>query len=59
MTIPNKNDDEISEVLNDPVKLTLIIQEGIQAALLKHKLAGNAICESRNGKVVWIPPEEI
>lgn len=59
MTTPNKNDDEISKILNDPAKITRIIQEGIQAALLKHKLAGNAICESRNGKVIWIPPEEI
>lgn len=51
--------DEISNVFNDPVKLTQIIQEGIQAALLKHKQAGNPICEWRDNKVVWIPPEKI
>jgi hypothetical protein len=52
-------DDKISKLFRDPEKLTQIIQAGINIALLKHKQAGNPICESRNGKVVWIPPEKI
>jgi hypothetical protein len=52
-------DDEISKVFNDPIKITEIIQEGIQAALMKHKQAGNPICEWRDDKVHWIPPEKI
>lgn len=59
----NKNihivEDEISKVFNDPAKLTQIIQAGIQAALLKHKQAGNPVCEWQDNKVVWIPPEQI
>ncbi len=51
--------DNISKILNDPNRVTQIIQSGIKAALLKHKQAGNSICEWRDNRVVWIPPEEI
>ncbi len=55
----NLNDDMISKILNNPKKVTEIIQTGIKAALIKHKQAGNPICEWRDNKVVWIPPEQI
>ena len=52
-------DDEISRAFHNPAKITKIIQAGIHAALLKHKQAGNPICEWRNNKVHWISPEQI
>ena len=52
-------DDEISKAFHNPAKITKIIQVGIHAALLKHKQAGNPICEWRNNKVHWIAPEKI
>lgn len=55
----NINDDPISKILNDPKKVTQIIQAGIKAALIKHKQAGNPICEWRDNKIIWIPPEQI
>jgi hypothetical protein len=55
----NLTEDNISKVLNDPSKVTQIIQSGIREALLKHKQAGNQICVWRDNKVVWIPPERI
>jgi hypothetical protein len=55
----SKNDDSISIILNDSAKVTMIIQEGIKTALLKHKQAGNPVCEWRDNKVVWIAPENI
>jgi hypothetical protein len=55
----NLLDDNIKEILNDPDKVTKIIQSGIQSALLKHKQAGNQVCEWRNNKVVWIPADKI
>ncbi len=51
--------DNITKILNDSEKVTKIIQSGINDALLKHKQAGNQICEWRDNKVVWIPPEKI
>lgn len=58
----NKQDlaeDNISKILNDPVKVTKAIQNGIWDALLKHKQAGNSVCEWRDNKAVWISPENI
>lgn len=60
--MPNKshiNEDHISKILNDPKKVTQIIQAGIKAALIKHKQTGNPICEWRDDKIVWISPEQI
>lgn len=34
-------------------------QRAIREALLKHKLAGNPVAVSRNGKVVILQPNEI
>lgn len=55
----SKNDDSISIILNDSAMVTMIIQEGIKTALLKHKQVGNPVCEWRDNKVVWISPENI
>jgi hypothetical protein len=56
--VKNRNDN-IEKILNNTEQLTKILQAGIKDALLKHKQAGNPICEWKNGKVVWVPPEEI
>lgn len=55
----NIDNDHISTILNDSARVTQIIQSGIRDALLKHKQAGNQVCEWRDNKVVWIPPEKI
>lgn len=35
------------------------MRKAVREALLRHKLLGNPIAVCREGKVVWIPPEEI
>jgi hypothetical protein len=35
------------------------IKRGVRNALRMHKLLGNPVCEWRDGKVVWIQPEDI
>ncbi len=52
-------EDKISIILNNTEKVTAIIQSGIRAALLKHKQAGNPVCEWKNNEVVWIDPDKI
>jgi len=56
---PQKNEDKISLIINDSEKVRDIIQSGINAALLKHKQAGNPVCEWKNDRVVWVQPEDI
>ena len=36
-----------------------VFQRAVQQALLAHKRAGNSIAVLREGKVVWIPAEQI
>lgn len=52
-------EDEISKAFANPNRIRKILQKGIQAALLKHKQAGNPICIGRDNKVIWIAPEDI
>lgn len=54
-----QNEDRISQIMNDSERVRQIIQSAINDALLKHKQAGNAVCELRNGQVVWIKPQDI
>ena len=56
---PQKNEDRISRIMGDSEQVRQIIQSAINDALLKHKQAGNPICELQNGKVVWIKPQDI
>lgn len=35
------------------------MRKAVREAVLQHKLLGNPIAVWRDGKVVWIPPEEI
>ena len=36
-----------------------VFQQAVQQALLLHKRTGNAIVVLREGKVVWVPAEQI
>lgn len=54
-----KTKDPILKIMNNPEKIREAIQAGIKSALLKHKQAGNPVCEIKNNKVVWIKPSKI
>jgi hypothetical protein len=41
------------------VKTEMALKEAVAEALAEHKRRGNTIAVWRNGKAVWIPPEEI
>jgi hypothetical protein len=53
------NEDRITKLMNDPEEVRKIIQSAINDALIQHKQAGNPVCEWRDGKVVWIKPQDI
>lgn len=55
----NPSEDKISKFFKNPELVTQALQQGINAALLKHKQAGNPVCEWKDGKVMWISPENI
>jgi hypothetical protein len=41
------------------VKAEMALKEAVAEAIAEHKRHGNPIAVWRNGKAVWIPPEEI
>ncbi len=59
MAIKEKHKDRIAEAFTDPDKITKALAQGVRDALLKHKQAGNPIVVWRNGRIVWLKPDEI
>ncbi len=53
------DEDRIMRIMNDPEKMKQILQKAVNDALLRHKQAGNPVCELKNGEVSWIQPQDI
>lgn len=51
--------DRISEIFEDKEKITSALSKAINEALLQHKKAGNPVASWKDGKIVWIQPEDI
>ena len=49
----------ISELMADHTLITDAIRRAVREAVLQHAIAGNPVATWRDGKVVWISPEEI
>jgi hypothetical protein len=49
----------LEERLHDVGLIEEALARAVRAALLRHKQAGNPVCEWRDGRVVWIAPEDI
>lgn len=54
-----EENDRISELFENKEIITQALARGVHEALLKHKQAGNPVAVWREGKIVWIKPEEI
>lgn len=52
------NDDPIHRITDIP-RIQEALRLGVQDALRMHKRMGNPIAVWRDGRVVWIPPDEI
>lgn len=50
---------DIERILEDDAAIDGAIADGVKDALKQHKAAGNPVCTWRDGKVVWIQPEDI
>ncbi len=51
--------DHIVETLADKEKITAAVVSAVRAAVLRHKQAGNPIVVMKDGKTVWLQPDEI
>ena len=52
-------DDEVLARRLDMEALDAAVQRAVRKALLVHKKLGNPVATWKDGKVVWIPPDEI
>ncbi len=59
MAVLQNNADAKPWVFEDTEALTLAIQAEVRKALRLHKKMGKPIATWKDGKVVWIPAEEI
>lgn len=48
-----------AERVDDIPKALRTLRQGVREALRQHKIAGNPVAVWRNGRVVWIRPEDI
>jgi len=48
-----------AERVEDSARALREMRRAVQEALIRHKRLGNPVAVWRDGKVVWIPPEEI
>jgi hypothetical protein len=51
--------DKIDQLFADGTLIDRVLQQAVQEAVLRHRKAGFPVSAWRDGKVVWIPPEEI
>jgi hypothetical protein len=54
-----RSGDSVNERVRDLRLIEQALARAVRDALRRHKQAGNPICEWRDGKVVWIAPEDI
>ena len=50
---------DLEQVLADKGKVETALRAAVRDALARHKKAGNPVAVWRNGKVIWLRPEEI
>jgi hypothetical protein len=50
---------DIGKLMADHVLIQQALGQAVREARRQHKLAGNCVVEWRDGRVVWVPPEEI
>jgi hypothetical protein len=49
----------VSDLIRDNDLIQNALTKAVQGAVREHKLLGQPIVIWRDGKVVWVPPEEI
>ncbi len=49
----------IDKLFAEGAAIDQALRQGVRQAMLRHRQLGLPIAEWRNGKVVWIPPQEI
>jgi len=57
--VNEKSEKNIAELFAEGTAIDKALALAVQDALWRHKQLGNPVAIWRDGKVVWIPPEQI
>ncbi|HWB10549.1 MAG TPA: hypothetical protein VG826_15070 [Pirellulales bacterium] len=49
----------LNQILTESAAVEAAVREAVRDALLMHKRLGNPVATWQDGKVVWIPPDQI
>ncbi|TET34118.1 MAG: hypothetical protein E3J72_15205 [Planctomycetota bacterium] len=55
----NKPEKDIDAIMKDGKLVDAALAAGVREALIRHIKAGEPVVEWKDGKTVWLPPEEI
>jgi len=50
---------DICKIIAEGTEIDEAVKQAVQKAVLQHKLAGNPIVGMKDGKMVWLKPEDI
>ena len=53
------SDRDISAIMADGKAVEAVLRKAVRNALLRHRQAGLPAVEWRDGKIVWVGPEEL
>jgi hypothetical protein len=51
--------ESIEEIFSNKERITAAVTSAVREAILRHKQAGNPIVVMKDGKMVWLQPDEI
>lgn len=57
--MPLRSDKDISALMREGTEVDAALARGVREAMIRHYQAGQSAVEWRDGKCVWLTPEEI
>ena len=54
-----RNHKNVNTIMKEGTLVDAALVAGVREALERHRRAGQSVVESRNGKIVWLTPDEI
>lgn len=57
--MPDNARKSVDEIFEEGVEIDKALKRGVRKALILHKKLGFPIVVEKNGKIVWIKPEDI
>jgi hypothetical protein len=55
----SKNNSRREEALANPALIDAAVRKAVREAVLMHARLGNPVCTWKDGRVVWLSPQEV